>query len=218
MNDDGDTTPPEDASLRSSEGPSVDADAMQTALDHLSEDVSSLSWRLAEGEQAVAERLDALENAPAQSAAAGSGAHKTRAKPLPWAATASVEDWRDVVSWVDWLTITYDLMPSRAVLPCWPLHGAVVHELAALRSAWLHAAATAEPSDSLAYWHDRLLAPCLARLHSDYQMRNCTERHHEVRAGRTTDRDVLDAVLLDVESTAADEDLEGVDPGTGEIA
>lgn len=91
-----------------------------------------------------------------------------------------------------------------------------MHELAALRAAWLSAARPTqggEPSDSLAYWHDRLLAPCLARLHTDHQIRLCTEKHQEPRPGQTTDVDLLEEALLNA-AAPADED---VDPNTGEI-
>lgn len=148
---------------------------------------------------------DAQETAPARS----------------WAARASTEDWRELAAWVDWLNATYDLRPSKSVLPCWPAHGGAVLELAALRTAWVSAAtvdASDEPGDAMASWHDGLLRPCLARLHEDYQLGGCEDRHKPPRALRPTDSDLLSAVLERAASRADDDLDEGdVDRATGEL-
>jgi len=143
------------------------------------------------------------------------------APPRSWAARASAEDWRQLAAWVDWLGETYDLQPSRGVLPCWPAHGGAVHELAALWTAWTSAAtvdASDEPGSAMASWHDDLLRPCLARLHEDYQLRTCEDRHKEPRALRVTDPDLL-AVALERAVPAAGDGLDedDVDRSTGEL-
>lgn len=138
-----------------------------------------------------------------------------------WVARASTEDWRELAAWVDWLNATYDLRPSKSVFPCWPAHGGVVHELAALRTAWVSAAtvdASDDPGDAMASWHGDVLRPCLARLHEDYTLGACEDRHKPPRALRPTDPDLLSAALERL-SSGADDDLDegDVDRATGEL-
>ena len=122
-------------------------------------------------------------------------------EPQAWVDYATAQDWRELARWVDWLMATYDLQPSRAVLPCWPVHLGVVEELAALRTAWRAAAKAGRsrtPNDALIYWHDRWLHPVLHRLRQDFQIKLCEDQHKPVCAGRGTDLDLLAAVLVDV--------------------
>jgi hypothetical protein len=97
--------------------------------------------------------------------------------PDPWAASAGPADWEGLARWVDWLTATYDVVPSQALLGCWPAHPGIVEELAALRAAWRAAALAAEDDGELAYWHDRLLHPFLVRARTVYSMRVCADGH-----------------------------------------
>lgn len=180
-------------------------------------------------QQSLDERVQALEEvvddlgtaivelagASAGEATAGEDQDENAAAPLPWGARASADDWRDLAAWVDWLSATYDHQPSRAVLPCWPAHGGVVHELAALRTAWTSAATTDagdEPGDAMAAWHEGLLRPCLTRLREDYQLKACTDRHTPTRPRRPTDHDLLETALRSAASTPDD-----VDRATGEL-
>lgn len=195
----------------------ADVEGLRADVDELASSVTALTYGITSETDALSERLDALHEVVTHGAVGPAGT-KNRAAPQMWSAVASTEDWQELASWVDQLTTTYDLTASRGVLPCWPAHGGAVHELAALRSAWLRAAGTPGPDDALAYWHDRLLAPCLERLRSDYQMGNCVEKHENARPRRTTDRSLLSAALDDAAPTTADEESEGVDTSTGELA
>ena len=144
--------------------------------------------------------------------------------PAAWVDCATAQDWQDLAGWVDWLAGTYDVQPSRAVLPCWPAHRGVAEELAALRTAW-RAAATAgrarKPNDALIYWHDRWLHPCLLRLREGYQQKSCQDTHKPSRAGRSTDPDLLATACVDTAERASGiqpkADEPAVDPTTGEL-
>lgn len=179
------------------------------ALEEVVDDLSTAIVELASGTPA---------GASAGEAAPGDGQDEDAAAPLPWGARASAEDWRDLAAWVDWLAATYDHQPSRAVLPCWPAHGGVVHELAALRTAWTSAATTDasdEPGDAMAAWHEGLLRPCLTRLREDYQLKACTDRHTPPRPRRLTDHDVLARTL--VHAATASPGVDDIDRRTGEL-
>jgi hypothetical protein len=137
-------------------------------------------------------RVEALEPPAPEPAAAEED------EPRAWVDYATAKDWEDLAEWVDWLADTYDVVPSRTVLRCWPAHRGVVEELAALRSAW-RAAATAgqgkAPSDALIVWHDRWLHPCLSRLREGFQQKNCQDAHSAPRPRQLTDPDLLAAAL-----------------------
>lgn len=177
----------------------------------LEETVKALAWGITSESEALREEIESLR--PAQ----GANDAPTKQAPRPWVATARPGDWQKLAEWVDWLNTAYDLIVPRTVLPCWPAHGGAVHELAALRSAWLHAAASPEPGEAMTYWHDRYLFSCLARLREDYQMRACTDEHVSPRARRITDLQTLAAVLVDVASGTSTTDADGVDSVTGEL-
>ena len=145
----------------------------------------------------LAGRLAVLEQA---GAGAGPSAPGDEPEPRAWVDGAGVADWQELAAWVDWLTRTYDLTPSRAVLPCWPAHRGVAEELAALRAAWRAAATAARaegPNDQLVYWHDRWLHPCLSRLREAYKLKQCADRHVPIAPARSTDPDLLAAAPLD---------------------
>ncbi len=127
-------------------------------------------------------------------------ASKPAFEPQGWADRATADDWKQLAGWVDWLVISYDLLLSRSVLPCWPAHRGVVEELAALRTAWRSATKAdraKEPSDALAQWHEGLLHPCLLRLRQTYQQKQCEDRHKPPQPGHATDPDLLAALLGD---------------------
>lgn len=101
-----------------------------------------------------------------------------------WADVATAEQWHALVEWVDALRRTYGFRDNQTIPACWPAHGGIVEELAALHRAWLRAAHEAaktgwEPGEDLAYWHDRYLPGVLARIHHSYQCgAACTDAHH----------------------------------------
>jgi len=112
-----------------------------------------------------------------------------------WADRADVDDWTSLADWVDWLTGTYDLR-DQVIHSCWPAHGGVVEELAALWLAWQQATGSCQEGDwtgdeALAYWHDRYLPGCLARLVSLYSLHDCggATGHEPGPAARPTERD-----------------------------
>jgi hypothetical protein len=125
--------------------------------------------------------------------------------PRAWVDSATARDWRELAAWVDWLLGTYDLQPSRAVLPCWPAHRGVAEELAALHAAWRAAAAKtgSSPNDALIHWHDRWLHPFLHRQRENFQIKGCEDGHKPVRPPRPTDPQLLAVVLIDAAERAA---------------
>ena len=167
-------------------------------LAEVKDQIATLSWgvkhessQLTDALGVLTDRVDALD-------ASTQAAPVTNA-PAAWVDTATATDWQGLAAWVDWLTGTYDLQPSRTVLPCWPAHPGVPEELAALRGAWQAAASGTgeEPTDALAFWHDRHLYSCLIRLREVYQQRNCQDRHTPARPGRSTDLDLLATAVVD---------------------
>ena len=133
---------------------------------------------------------------------------------VAWVDYASDEDWVALADWVDWLTGVYDLHDDRRVRPCWPAHLGVAEELAAVWSAWLEAASRAREADgdALAFWHDRYLAPFLARVNRGYNIGLCRDKHTTMRPAGATDR-----TLIDVRSAAtSDEDRDGKDCDTAD--
>jgi hypothetical protein len=127
--------------------------------------------------------------------------------PRAWVDSATAHEWRELAAWVDWLLGTYDLQPSRAVLPCWPAHPGVAEELAALHAAWRAAAAktgrSSTPNDALIHWHDRWLHPFLLRQREDFQIRGCEDGHKPLRPLRPTDPELLAVVLVDAAERTA---------------
>ena len=201
------------------------ADAVQTLtgqLEQVESLVRTLAWGVNRETDDVKAALAALtarvdELAPPDQ-------HEPVPEPAAWVDSATAQDWQDLAGWVDWLAGTYDVQPSRAVLPCWPAHRGVAEELAALRTAW-RAAATAgragKPTEALIYWHDRWLHPCLTRLREGYQQKTCQDTHKPVRTGRSTDLDLLATACVDAAERDAgiepNADEPAVDPATGEL-
>ena len=152
------------------------------------------------------ESLDPLQAASAGGSGVGA-----------WAATATAEDWAALADWVDAFITRYEL--AGWLRPCWPLHGGVVEELAALRLSWRTATAAmrgpAEEEDleledapedeealvwqdqeTYAYWHDRILEPTKRRLHSGfYPMSACKNGHQRPPAVQLTDRSTIPSNL-----------------------
>ena len=54
--------------------------------------------------------------------------------------------------WVTWLTDRYQL-DHRVIPPCWTEHGALLEELSALRSSWLHSYQGSATGDAPLNWH-----------------------------------------------------------------
>jgi hypothetical protein len=137
-------------------------------------------------------------------------------QPRAWVDWATARDWQELAAWVDWLLSTYDLRPSRAVLPCWPAHLGIAEELAALHIAWRAAAKTVgspKPSDALIYWHDRWLHPFLLRQREDFEIRTCEDNHKAVRAPRLTDPQLLAAALVNAAERTATTQSAGLGAG-----
>lgn len=190
---------------------------LDTALTEVTEDVAGLTYGVTQEIDALRTASEALQEAVGQDFPAGAAKPAKAPTPRPWGQRATTKDWRTLVEWVDWLSATYDTINARQIAPCWPVHSGLVHELAALRSAWLRSAATPEPDEALAYWHDRLLWPLLMRL-DRYRISACLDGHKEVRAPRLTNHDILEQVLTGVPAAAEEEDdAPDVDTSTGEV-
>ena len=77
----------------------------------------------------------------------------------------------DLVDWVTWFTERYEL--GTLIPNCWPCHGALVEELAALYVGWLDATTTTGMAHTM--WHD-YLGRALDRI--DGRWRTCTDGRH----------------------------------------
>lgn len=100
-----------------------------------------------------------------------------------WAQRATADDWRDLIEWVEWLVDTYELVQfTGKLVPCWPAHGGIVEELAALRAGWIAAQRLARKADTdaVAVWHDRALHPFINRFNA-YQLNLCTQGKHKIQ-------------------------------------
>jgi hypothetical protein len=109
-------------------------------------------------------------DAGATSPAGIAGLLAANGSPRPWSLPSLTEDQREelatlLVAFVDHLNRDYAVSVTDLVLPCWPQHPRLVHDLAALYSGWadIHQtlAATAERG---MYWHDRWLPNFQLRL------------------------------------------------------
>ena len=189
---------------------------LEAAVTKVTEDVKALAHGVAQEVDELWAATEVLQQAAGQGAPAGAAETTKAPGPRPWGQRATVEDWHTLVEWVDWLSATYDTINARRIAPCWPVHGGLVHELAAVRSAWLSCAATPEPDDALAYWHDRLLWPLLMRLDC-YRISACLDGHKDVRPAQLTDQDILEQVLDDVPPALDHHADPAADPSTGEV-
>lgn len=85
-------------------------------------------------------------------------------------------DSREFVAWVRWLTDRYEL---GATLPaCWPRHGEVVEELAALWVGWRDTIGADQGGTAALQWHD-YLGRVLDRI--ERRWRVCTDGTHRGR-------------------------------------
>jgi len=73
-----------------------------------------------------------------------------------------------LIDWVNWLVERYRL-DQRTIPRCWPEHGELIEELAALHLAWQGAYARLAVGDGPLRWHEHFalarsrLAECVAR-------------------------------------------------------
>ncbi|GAB4083272.1 hypothetical protein GCU67_20650 [Modestobacter muralis] len=90
--------------------------------------------------------------------------------PRPWSLDSLTETQREelaglLVAFVDHLNTDYAVSVTDLVLPCWPQHPRLVHDLASLYSGWvdIHQTLVASPERGM-YWHDRWLPNFQQRL------------------------------------------------------
>lgn len=141
-------------------------------------------------------RLDAVENASGRGATAPGAGGSGAPVHLPWSQRASEAEWRELADWLDWLGRHYAPQLHLRIWPCWPAHGGVVEELAALHAAWRAATeADADPAragSELAYWHQMWLWPTVERIRQYYMFSECETDHAADRPGRPTDPAALE--------------------------
>jgi hypothetical protein len=172
-------------------------------LSSLEGDVTEISSALATVMEVLGDAEDLMSRLESAEAHAGGSAGSPAATaagagngPSAWAVTADEAAWDALVDWVDGLLVTYELVDGLPA--CWPAHGGVVEELAALRAAWVLAATAAGAAagagtgdDAMSSWHDRALVPTMSRLGSSfYPIRDCRDGHRPVAAPTLTDRQV----------------------------
>lgn len=191
----------------SDEGREQELRALRARVDAQDETLASLAAALnsqgqqAESQQDLLDRLaDAVERAaswPTSSSDSSDPETEGEQEASGWADRAGIQDWDKLSQWVDWLTGTYDLR-DQPIYSCWPQHGGVVEELAALWMAWRQAALACAgkqwgAEEALAYWHDRYLPGALARITGLYSVRDCHAGHEPVARARAprTDRSVI---------------------------
>jgi hypothetical protein len=182
-------------------GTEDEIDGIKTAATRHEQTLADLEQTLADLEETVADLSPPDDTSP------------DTAKPVAWLGYATRKDWQALAEWVEWLISTYELQPSRTVLPCWPAHPGVVEELAALHQAWLEAAAKGHsqtPNDSMIFWHDRWFHPCTLRLREVSQYRLCVDGHKPVLAARPADTELLAKALAEAPEDPAE------DPAGGE--
>lgn len=143
-------------------------------------------------------RVDELVGTAQGNSADGDGGEADGpAKFQSWTARAGPEEWAELISWVDWMQVTYSLSGHALdpVPPCWPAHSSVVEELAALHSSWRAAMADDVDgngaSDASLYWHDRWLWPARERLSSSFLERCRVGQHQNAATPPRTNPDFV---------------------------
>ncbi|MCQ8773754.1 hypothetical protein [Streptomyces telluris] len=158
----------------------------------------------AEVTEVVGEVIDRLHAVEAATAAAPSPSAAPGDDHLPWSLRATEDDWRRLSDWLDWLGRHYAPQLHLRIWPCWPLHGGVTEELAALHASWRAATeADADPSregSDLAYWHQMWLWPTIERIRQHYMFSECEDDHSQDRPGRPTDGAALRKRMTEAEA------------------
>jgi hypothetical protein len=86
--------------------------------------------------------------------------------------------WAWLIDWVDWFVARYSL--AEELPACWPRHGALIEELAALAAGWYTAYDDTAPADAPIVWHERL-ARTRARLRDWDDSTRCRNGTHTPR-------------------------------------
>lgn len=81
-----------------------------------------------------------------------------------------------LADWVAWLTGRYRL-DHRTIPACWPEHGELIEELAALRLAWEAAYGQLAHGDAPLLWHEHFNL-ARERLRDDVARSGCRAREH----------------------------------------
>ena len=106
-------------------------------------------------------------------------AMRRKPRPIEWASLTPSEEadqLDDLDPWVRWLVLRYRL-DQREVPPCWALHGELVEELAALRTARQGAYGREGPLTGPSDWH-QTLAATRYRLSQWIARTGCRFEHH----------------------------------------
>ncbi len=101
------------------------------------------------------------------------------AKPYLFASHTPDQQFAELVdldAWVGWLIARYRL-DARTIPPCWALHGELIEELSALRTAWSTAYATMANGDAPLAWHERF-ATARSRLQDWVARTGCRADEH----------------------------------------
>ena len=156
--------------------------------------------------------------------------------PRPWdpATCAHPELRRQVWAWLEevvtWLNHEYVWDADAGILPCWPQHPHLVHEIAVLTDQ-RYRAGTALNSDSLEDWHryslpafhDRARTRTHGQCHDGHEPWPATGRHtrHCADTARTARQQTYDDDTATAEAIGHEIDrparLSVVDLGTGEL-
>lgn len=81
-----------------------------------------------------------------------------------------------LAGWVDWLSDRYRL-DHRTIPPCWPEHGELIEELAALHLAWQAAYGQLAHGDAPLLWHEHF-ALSRERLRESVARSGCRATEH----------------------------------------
>ena len=110
-------------------------------------------------------------------------------RPVNWAALDSgdaAEQWGLLVDWTDWLRDRYQL--HERVPSCWYVHGPLVEELSALRTAWVGAFLDPQAElDAPIRWHE-VLDQTLERVR-EWDRSGCRDGTHRDQQPLSDDTD-----------------------------